>query len=120
MLDRIRELEAQVETQRARIVELEAAAKVPAGEELAELRAIVDAQESAMNDQKGIIEAQGGIIEDLNSQLQLLLAETAAADATPEVAAPPAVAAATPGVAGPPVAQARSSASVAHGPSSGA
>lgn len=57
------ELQETVKWQQARIAELES------GDELHELRAIVDAQESAMDDQRGIIASQNSLIEELNSQL---------------------------------------------------
>mmetsp|Transcript_79364 Transcript_79364/g.220837 ORF Transcript_79364/g.220837 Transcript_79364/m.220837 type:complete len:307 (+) Transcript_79364:80-1000(+) len=83
---RIAELEATVAHQRARIEKLEGSPSGPIrgsavdtgeGGEIDELRAIVEAQEAALNDQRRIIESQGGLLEELNAALQAQFASHA-------------------------------------------
>mmetsp|Transcript_115327 Transcript_115327/g.229860 ORF Transcript_115327/g.229860 Transcript_115327/m.229860 type:complete len:382 (-) Transcript_115327:155-1300(-) len=74
------ELEELVAQQRERIRQLEAAAEEVAttaegtpgapGDEVVELRALVEAQESALHEQREVISNQSALIDDLNQQLQ--------------------------------------------------
>lgn len=72
---RISQLEAVVAEQLAKIAELESLAGSPTGsgsarEEVEQLQAIIEAQEAALNEQRQIMESQGGLVDELNRQLQ--------------------------------------------------
>lgn len=69
------ELEELVAQQRERIRQLEATAAAGgtvgvSGDEVEELRALVEAQESALHEQRQVISNQSSLIDDLNEQLQ--------------------------------------------------
>mmetsp|Transcript_48960 Transcript_48960/g.151167 ORF Transcript_48960/g.151167 Transcript_48960/m.151167 type:complete len:326 (-) Transcript_48960:245-1222(-) len=89
------ELEGLLEQQRTRIAQLEALVETqgaPSGdgsspqEELQHLRAIIEAQESALNDQRQVITSQSSLIDELSSNVQLQMAGRQREPATPRPA----------------------------------
>jgi len=78
---RIAELEALVERQRDEIELLRAKVEGgSSGEELHELRLIVEAQEAALRDQRNIIDSQSGLIDELNTHVQQQVARAREAE----------------------------------------
>lgn len=98
------ELEEIIQEQREKIAQLTATAQTSsrsgnatgAGseEDMQQLHALIEAQETALNDQRQIIESQSGLIDELNSHVQSGLGEqsdigNSSPGAAPQPSAPP-------------------------------